>query len=97
MTLEEFLKHADDAIYMGNLDLLRPHAAQVFKERDEACAAMAPLTRTEARELVECMERFQAAGKMLSLLVERATAQRDEARAEVEKLRAALRASPSRW
>lgn len=50
--------------------------------------ATASLTQAEAQELVECIERLQAAGKMLALLVERAHAQRDEARAEVERLRA---------
>lgn len=82
MTLEEFLKHADDAIYMGNLDLLRPHAAQVFKERDEALAEAAAWRATAADKGYSSRE---------------VAKERDEARAEVEKLRAALRASPSRW
>ena len=36
MTLEEFMKHAADAAYMGDADLLEGHAREVFGERDAA-------------------------------------------------------------
>lgn len=36
MTLEEFMKHAADAAYMGDADLLEGYAREVFDERDAA-------------------------------------------------------------
>lgn len=36
MTLEEFMKHAADAAYMGDADLLEGYAREVFGERDDA-------------------------------------------------------------
>ena len=36
MTLEEFMKHAADAAYMGDADLLGGYAREVFGERDDA-------------------------------------------------------------
>lgn len=36
MTLKEFMKHAADAVYMGDADLLEGYAREVFGERDAA-------------------------------------------------------------
>lgn len=36
MTLEEFMKHAADAAYLGDADLLGGHARELFGERDDA-------------------------------------------------------------
>ena len=36
MTLEEFMKHAADAAYMGDADLLAGYAREVFGELDGA-------------------------------------------------------------
>jgi hypothetical protein len=45
MTLEEFMKHAADAAYMGDAGLLRAHAREVFDELDRTRAALDRVTR----------------------------------------------------
>lgn len=41
MTFEEFMGHADDAVYMSNVDLLRGYAKEVFNELDRLRAEVA--------------------------------------------------------
>jgi len=45
MTLEEFMKHAADAAYMGDADLLEGYAREVFDELERTRAALERVTR----------------------------------------------------